>query len=149
MNINSALQAGREGFMLTVGSILDTLLLGFLMGYFLKVDKKISYLISTGTAIYGNSAIAAVSPVIKANEKQMSVALGIIFTLNSKTLLIFPALRHCLHLTDKQFGVWCAVAIHDTSSVVRPLIQGSFAMDRHLTCSFMGSEDALVKVLFV
>jgi len=118
MNINSALEAGREGFILTVASILGTLGLGFLMGFLLKIDKKISYLISTGTAICGGSAIAAVSPVIKANEKQISVALGIIFILNSIALFIFPVLGHYLHLTDKQFGIWCAIAIHDTSSVV-------------------------------
>ena len=118
MNINSALEAGREGFILTVASILGTLGLGFLMGFLLKIDQKISYLISTGTAICGGSAIAAVSPVIKANEKQISVALGIIFILNSIALFIFPVLGHYLHLTDKQFGIWCAIAIHDTSSVV-------------------------------
>lgn len=88
------------------------------MGVILKIDKKTSYLISTGTAICGGSAIAAVSPVIKADEKQISIALGIVFILNSIALFVFPVLGHYLHLTDNQFGVWCAIAIHDTSSVV-------------------------------
>lgn len=118
MNINSALKAGKDGLAFTVVSILGTLILGYLMGVILKIDKKTSYLISTGTAICGGSAIAAVSPVIKADEKQISVALGIVFILNSIALFIFPVLGHYLNLTDNQFGVWCAIAIHDTSSVV-------------------------------
>ncbi len=118
MNIDSALKAGKDGLAFTVVSILGTLLLGYFMGVILKIDKKTSYLISAGTAICGGSAIAAVSPVIKADEKQISVALGIIFILNSVALFVFPVLGHYLHLTDNQFGVWCAIAIHDTSSVV-------------------------------
>lgn len=118
MNVNSALAAGSEGLGFTVASIVITLIVGYLMGKILKVDKKTSYLISTGTAICGGSAIAAISPVIKAEEKQISVALGIIFILNSVALFIFPWIGHYLNLTDKQFGIWCAIAIHDTSSVV-------------------------------
>lgn len=118
MNISSALKAGKEGFLFTVFSILGTLVIGYFIGKFLKIDKKTSYLISSGTAICGGSAIAAVAPVIKANEKQISIALGLIFILNSIALFIFPSLGHLLELTDKQFGVWCAIAIHDTSSVV-------------------------------
>ena len=87
-------------------------------GKWLKIDKKISYLISSGTSICGGSAIAAVSPLIKADEKQMSVALGTIFILNSVALLIFPVIGKWLHLSQADFGLWCAIAIHDTSSVV-------------------------------
>ena len=118
LNVNSAIKAGREGILFTVVSIIGTLLIGYIMGRMLKIDKKTSYLISTGTAICGGSAVAAVSPVIQADEKQISVALGIIFILNSIALFIFPSVGHFLHLTDQQFGVWCAIAIHDTSSVV-------------------------------
>lgn len=118
MNIYSAISAGKDGFILTIFSIFLTLILGFLLGKFLKIDKKISYLISSGTAICGGSAIAAVSPVIKADEKQISVALGIVFILNSIALLIFPPIGHALGLSQVDFGLWSAIAIHDTSSVV-------------------------------
>ena len=118
MNVHSALQAGREGVLFTIASITGTLTLGYFMGKWLNIEKKTSYLISAGTAICGGSAIAAISPVIKAEEKQISVALGCIFILNSIALFIFPVIGHHLNLTQTQFGLWCAIAIHDTSSVV-------------------------------
>ena len=118
MNVTSALKAGKEGILFTIFSIIGTLVIGFFMGKFLKIEKKTSYLISTGTAICGGSAIAAISPVIKAQEKQISVALGTIFILNSAALFLFPFIGHQLNLSQSQFGMWCAIAIHDTSSVV-------------------------------
>lgn len=118
MNVTSALKAGKEGILYTIVSIIGTLVIGFFMGKFLKIEKKTSYLISTGTAICGGSAIAAISPVIKAEEKQISVALGTIFILNSAALFLFPFIGHQLNLSQSQFGMWCAIAIHDTSSVV-------------------------------
>ena len=118
MNITNAMKAGKEGILFTVVSIVGILIIGFFMGKFLKIDKKISYLISAGTAICGGSAIAAISPVIKAEEKQISVALGTIFILNSIALVVFPLIGHSLNLSQSQFGLWCAIAIHDTSSVV-------------------------------
>lgn len=118
MNIYSALTAGKDGFILTVFSIFTTLALGYALGKILKIDKKISHLISSGTAICGGSAIAAVSPVIKADEKQISVALGIVFVLNSLALLVFPPIGHLVGLSQADFGLWSAIAIHDTSSVV-------------------------------
>lgn len=118
MNVYSALAAGKDGFVLTIFSIFLTLTLGFGIGKLLKIDKKISYLISSGTAICGGSAIAAVSPVIDADEKQISVALGIVFILNSVALIIFPPIGHVLGLSQVDFGLWSAIAIHDTSSVV-------------------------------
>lgn len=118
MNITSALQVGKEGLFFTILSIIGTLIAGFFIGKFLNIEKKTSYLISTGTAICGGSAIAAISPVIKANEKQISVALGTIFILNSIALILFPFIGHQLNLSQTQFGMWCAIAIHDTSSVV-------------------------------
>lgn len=118
MNVTSALKAGKEGILFTIVSIIGTLVIGFFMGKFLKIEKKTSYLISTGTAICGGSAIAAISPVIKAEEKQISVALGTIFILNSAALFLFPFIGHQLNLSQSQFGMWCAIAIHDTSSVV-------------------------------
>ncbi|ANI89570.1 hypothetical protein A9P82_09865 [Arachidicoccus ginsenosidimutans] len=118
MNVNSALKAGKEGIMFTIVSIFGTLILGFIAGKVLKIDKKTSYLISAGTAICGGSAIAAVSPVIKAKENQTSVALGVVFILNSVALFLFPFIGHKLNLSQTQFGLWCAIAIHDTSSVV-------------------------------
>jgi uncharacterized integral membrane protein (TIGR00698 family) len=118
MNVNSALSAGKTGFLFTVASIFSTLLLGLLLGKWLKIDSKISHLISCGTAICGGSAIAAIAPVIQSDEKQTSVALGVIFILNSIALFLFPAIGHWLHLSQQEFGLWCAIAIHDTSSVV-------------------------------
>jgi uncharacterized integral membrane protein (TIGR00698 family) len=118
MNLNHALEAGREGLVFTICTIVLTLLVGWLVGKWLKIDKKISYLISSGTSICGGSAIAAVSPLIKADEKQMSVALGTIFILNSVALFVFPVIGHWMHLSQADFGLWCAIAIHDTSSVV-------------------------------
>jgi len=118
MNIFSAMEAGRQGILFAVVSIVSVLTIGTLMGRYLKIDKKTSFLISAGTAICGGSAIAALSPVIKAEEKQISVALGTIFILNSIALFLFPFIGHQLHLSQSQFGLWCAIAIHDTSSVV-------------------------------
>ena len=118
MNVNSALSAGKEGFIFTVASIFSTLILGFFLGKWLKIEKKTAHLISCGTAICGGSAIAAIAPVIQSDEKQTSVALGVIFILNSIALFLFPAVGHWLNLSQQDFGLWCAIAIHDTSSVV-------------------------------
>ena len=118
MNINSALSAGKEGFLFTVASIFSTLILGTYLGKWFNIEKKTSHLISCGTAICGGSAIAAIAPVIQSDEKQTSVALGVIFILNSIALFLFPAVGHWLDLSQKEFGLWCAIAIHDTSSVV-------------------------------
>lgn len=118
MNLKETLSAGKEGFLLTVFSISITLILGYFLGRLLKMTRKSSHLISSGTAICGGSAIAAVSPVINASEKDISISLGVIFLLNSIALLIFPPIGHLLELNQHQFGLWCAIAIHDTSSVV-------------------------------
>jgi len=118
MNVHTAMQAGKEGVLFTIASITGTLVFGYLMGKWLNIEKKTSYLISAGTAICGGSAIAAISPVIKAEEKQISVALGCVFILNSVALFIFPVIGHHFNLSQTQFGLWCAIAIHDTSSVV-------------------------------
>lgn len=118
MNVHNALQAGREGALLTVATIAGTLVTGAFLGKWLKIEKKISHLITAGTAICGGSAIAAISPIIKAEEKQISVALGVVFILNSLALFLFPVVGQYLNLSQTQFGLWCAIAIHDTSSVV-------------------------------
>lgn len=118
MNVTSAIKAGKEGIVFTIVSIIGTLVIGYLMGKFLKIDKKSSYLISAGTVICGGSAITAISPVIKAEEKQISVALGTVFILNSIALFFFPMIDHALNLSQTQFGLWSATVIHDTSSVV-------------------------------
>lgn len=118
MNIMSAMEVGGEGITFTIISIFGTLTVGFLLGKFFNIEKKISYLISCGTAICGGSAIAAVAPVIKANEKEISVGLGVVFILNAVALFIFPLIGHAFELSQEQFGLWSAIAIHDTSSVV-------------------------------
>ncbi len=118
MNASSAVSAGKEGFLLTILSIFSTLIFGLLLGKWFKTERKTSHLISCGTAICGGSAIAAISPIIKSNENQTSIALGVIFILNSIALFAFPFIGHQLDLSQRDFGLWCAIAIHDTSSVV-------------------------------
>lgn len=118
VNITTALKTGRESILITVITILGTLLIGYLIGRLFKTNNKTSFLIAAGTAICGGSAIAAVSPVIKAKEKQISIALATIFILNAIALVLFPLVGARLHLSQTQFGLWCAIAIHDTSSVI-------------------------------
>lgn len=118
LQLDEALKAGREGITLTIMSITTVMVLGYFLGKFLKIERPLSYLISVGTAICGGSAIAAVTPIIKPTTKQMSLALAIVFTLNSVALFIYPAIGHLLNMTQEQFGLWCAIGIHDTSSVV-------------------------------
>jgi uncharacterized integral membrane protein (TIGR00698 family) len=118
MNAAVALEVGSRGLVFTMAGIFLTFALGYLIARMLKVDKTTGYLISTGTAICGGSAIAAVAPAIGAKSENTSVALGVVFILNSVALLIFPIIGHQLHLSQAQFGLWSAIAIHDTSSVV-------------------------------
>ena len=118
MNLQKVVEAGRTGFIFTVVTIVGTLLLGFLIGHAMNISRTTSHLISSGTAICGGSAIAAVGPVVNASDEEMSVALGTVFILNSIALFIFPMIGHRLGMTQPQFGVWAAIAIHDTSSVV-------------------------------
>ena len=119
MNLYESLASGKEGMLFTVVSVIGTLAIGMLIGRkLLKVDKETSYLISSGTAICGGSAIAAVGPVIKAKPANMSVALAVVFVLNAIALFIFPSIGHWLGLSQQDFGTWAAIAIHDTSSVV-------------------------------
>jgi len=118
MNLHQVLEAGRSGFLYTACSITFALFLGWALGKLLRVKPTTSYLISTGTAICGGSAIAAISPIAEANEEEIAVSLGTIFILNSVALLLFPLIGNELHMTQIQFGLWSALAIHDTSSVV-------------------------------
>jgi uncharacterized integral membrane protein (TIGR00698 family) len=118
MNLHEVLRAGRSGFVYTAASISFALIFGLLAGLLLRVNRTASILISTGTAICGGSAIAAIAPIIGANDEEMAVSLGTVVILNSIALLIFPPLGWALHLTQQQFGLWAALAIHDTSSVV-------------------------------
>ena len=118
MNLQEVMHAGKSGFIYTAISITLVLGLGVLLGILLKVGKTQSLLISIGTAVCGGSAIAAMGPVLQADEEEMGVSLGTIFVLNSVALLLFPFLGHLMHFTQTQFGLWAALAIHDTSSVV-------------------------------
>ena len=119
MNVQESLASGREGMIFTIVSVAGTLIIGMLIGYkLLKVDKTTAYLISSGTAICGGSAIAAVGPVIKAKDSDMSIALATVFVLNAVALFVFPILGRWLGLSQQEFGMWAAIAIHDTSSVV-------------------------------
>jgi uncharacterized integral membrane protein (TIGR00698 family) len=118
MNLHEVVHAGRSGFLYTSVSISVAMLLGLGLGYLIKVGKKSAFLISAGTAICGGSAIAVVGPIADANEEEMAIALGSVFILNSVALFLFPVIGYVLHLSQEQFGLWSALAIHDTSSVV-------------------------------
>ena len=118
MNLRQVIHAGRSGFLYTAISICFAVSLGLLLGKILKVGGKASYLITLGTAICGGSAIAAIAPITDASEEEISVSMGTVFLLNSVALLVFPAIGWRLHLSQNQFGLWAALAIHDTSSVV-------------------------------
>ena len=119
MNLQASLASGKEGMLFTIISVVGTLLIGMLIGCkVLKLNRNTSYLISSGTAICGGSAIAAVGPIIKAKDTDMSMALATVFILNAIGLFLFPILGHWLGLSQQEFGTWAAIAIHDTSSVV-------------------------------
>ena len=118
MNLSAVYKAGRDGILFTIATIFGTLLLGYVVGRMLGIADKTSTLISSGTAICGGSAIAAVAPAINAENDEISVSLGTVFVLNSVALFLFPLIGHSLGLTQHQFGIWAAIAIHDTSSVV-------------------------------
>jgi uncharacterized integral membrane protein (TIGR00698 family) len=118
MNLHEVLKAGRSGFVYTALGISFALLVGLAVGKMLRVRGNSSFLITAGTAICGGSAIAAIGPILHADDEEMSVSLGTVFILNSVALLIFPPIGGALHLSQTQFGLWAALAIHDTSSVV-------------------------------
>jgi uncharacterized integral membrane protein (TIGR00698 family) len=118
MNLHEVLQAGRSGFLYTAASITLTLLIGLWFGRLLGVEKRPAFLISAGTAICGGSAIAAVAPIVAASDDEVGVSMGVVFILNSVALFLFPFVGHLIHMTQAQFGLWAALAIHDTSSVV-------------------------------
>ncbi len=118
MDLKAVYAAGKDGILFTIATIFGTLLLGYFVGRMLSVKTKTSALISSGTAICGGSAIAAVAPAIDAEADEISVSLGTVFVLNSVALFAFPIIARGMELTQNQFGVWAAIAIHDTSSVV-------------------------------
>jgi uncharacterized integral membrane protein (TIGR00698 family) len=118
MNLMVVAKVGSQGFLYTFLGIFLTITLGLMFGRLLRVQHNSSWLISVGTAICGGSAIASVAPVLKAKQHEISIALGIVFLLNSIALLLFPHIGHHFAMTQEQFGLWAALAIHDTSSVV-------------------------------
>lgn len=118
MNLDDVIHASKSGFIETLVSVTAVIVLGILLGKLFKIEKNIALLISTGTAICGGSAIAAVAPIIKSENYQNSFALIVVFVLNAVALLLFPFIGHKLGLSQEIFGNWAAIAIHDTSSVV-------------------------------
>lgn len=118
MNLFESLAAGKQGMLFTIVSVIGVMCIGVLIGKWMKVNHKSAYLIATGTAICGGSAIAAVGPVIDADDDQMSMSLATIFILNAIALFVFPPIGRWIGLSQEQFGLWAAIAIHDTSSVV-------------------------------
>ncbi len=118
MNIVESLRSSWDGIMLTIFSVFIVMVLGILFGRWMRIGSNTAYLISSGTAICGGSAIAAIAPVIKARDEEISVSLAVVFTLNAIGMLSFPSLGHLLGLNQQDFGMWAAIAIHDTSAVV-------------------------------
>ena len=118
MNIIDSLQTSFDGVIFTIFSVILVMCSGILLSKYFNIDRKLGYLISSGTAICGGSAIAAIAPVIKSNSKETSISLAVVFTLNAVAMLIFPSIGEFLDLTQQQFGMWAAIAIHDTSAVV-------------------------------
>ena len=118
MNLIDSLQSSSEGIFLTVFSVVLVMSSGVILSKYLGVGRKLGYLISSGTAICGGSAIAAIAPIIKSNSNETSMSLAVVFTLNAVAMLIFPSIGELLQLTQQQFGMWSAIAIHDTSAVV-------------------------------
>lgn len=118
MNLHDSLAAGRDGMMFTIISVIGVMILGYFIGRMLRLSPKNTHLISAGTAICGGSAIAAIAPVVDADDDDISISLATIFVLNAVALFIFPAIGHWLELSQHQLGIWAAIAIHDTSSVV-------------------------------
>ncbi|MGJ5642878.1 YeiH family protein [Formosa sp. S-31] len=118
MTLTDTIKTGISSFGLTLFCIVLTLSFGILLARYLHLDKTLGHLITSGTSICGGSAIAAISPIIRADTKTISIALGAVFFLNAIALILFPPLGHLFHLSQQQFGLWSAVAIHDTSSVV-------------------------------
>lgn len=118
MNVTEALKSGADGMMFTIVSVVGVMAFGIMLGYWMHLQRKTSYLIASGTAICGGSAIAAVGPVLNADDHEMAVSLGVIFILNAIALFIFPPIGHYFEMGQAQFGTWAAIAIHDTSSVV-------------------------------
>lgn len=143
MNLITVARVGLSGFVYTIFGILLTVLFGLLLGTWLKNQRNISVLITMGTAICGGSAIAAISPAIHAKHHETSVALAIVFLLNAVALFVFPPIGHALHLSQSQFGLWSALAIHDTSSVVGATLQyGTEALD-------IGTTTKLARALWI
>lgn len=118
MSMGDVIQTGKSGFLITIVSVAVTMLCGLLLGKLFKVNKNVKLLISSGTAICGGSAIAAVAPVIEAKNNEISFSLAVVFVLNAVGLFIFPVIGHLLQMDQTSFGYWAAIAIHDTSSVV-------------------------------
>jgi uncharacterized integral membrane protein (TIGR00698 family) len=143
IEVDKAIAAGSEGFILTALSVFAVLGLGLLLTKRFHLDRKMSFLISSGTAICGGSAIASMAPVINASTREISSALAVVFLLNALAVFIFPSLGLTLHMTQHQFGLWCAVAIHDTSSVVGAAsVYGQEALELATTAK-------LVRVLWI
>jgi len=143
VNLFVVLKAGYQGVFFTLIFLGSTLLVGALLGRWLKVDRETSALINVGTAICGGSAIAAVSASINAKNESTSVALGVVFILNAVGLFVFPSIGYWLELSQEQFGLWGAIAIHDTSSVVGATLQyGASALE-------VGTTVKLVRALWI
>ena len=118
LNFHEVLKQGADGALITSISIALVFIVGFIGIKVFRLDKIQGLLITAGTAICGGSAIGALAPVLGASSTAITISIGIVFLLNALSVFIFPPLGHYLALTQEQFGLWSALAIHDTSAVV-------------------------------
>ena len=118
LNAAMLIQISADYSLMVTFYVLATLAVGFTIGRLLRNDDVSNQLISSGTAICGGTTIASLSPIIHARPDQTAVALTVVFLLNALALFTYPSIGEFLQLTQEQFGVWCALSIHDTSSVV-------------------------------
>ena len=118
MNVTQVIDSSLVGIEIMIASFVFVLVVGYLLIRIMGMSKNVGHLISSGTAICGGSAIAAISPLIKATEKEISISLAVVFLLNAVALFLFPPIGTYFDMSQQQFGLWAAIAIHDTSSVV-------------------------------
>lgn len=118
LHVQALWQASRDYASLILIFVAGTLVAGLVIGRLVRADDDQARLLSAGTAICGGTAIATLAPIIRARPESVAIAIGIVFLLNAVAIVLLPWLGHALEMTEDQFGIWVAMAIHDTSSVV-------------------------------
>ena len=118
LSLDSFFEINSSYFLLISLYVIGSFILVLLVGKMFGVSTKLTYLLGSGTAICGGTAIAAVGPTIKAKPEELSTAIAIVFLLNALAVILFPMAGEFLSLSEREFGAWVALAIHDTASVI-------------------------------